>query len=214
MTIAVIDYGSGNLRSAAKALEVAAAEAGLRMAVIVTSDPVAVTAASRIVLPGQGAFADCRAGIAAIPGLDDALTEAVIERGVPFFGICVGMQLLADRGFEHGSHDGFGWIGGDCMRLSIPDASFKIPHMGWNDLAITQRQHPVLRGVETGDDVYFVHSYHLDGVAPEHLLATTEYGGTVTAMVGRNNIIGTQFHVEKSQHVGLTLLTNFCAWRP
>lgn len=214
MRIVVVDYGSGNLRSAAKALVVAAADAGTDAEVVVTADPAVVRDAARIVMPGQGAFADCLAGIRAIDGLEEALHDAVIERGVPFFGICVGMQLLADQGFEHGTHEGLGWVGGDCVALSVPNPSYKIPHMGWNDLTVTRPEHPVMRDVETGDHVYFVHSYAVTGVAKEYVLATTEYGGAVTAMVGRHNIVGSQFHVEKSQRAGLKLLANFCAWRP
>jgi glutamine amidotransferase len=214
MTIAVIDAGSGNLRSAAKALVWAAEQAGLSANVVVTAEPKDVLAATHIVLPGQGEFGQCRRGIAEIAGMEDSLAEAVIEGGRPFFGICVGMQLLADQGHENGVTQGFGWVGGQCVALHPPSPAIKIPHMGWNDLTITQGGHPVLRGVETGEHAYFVHSYWVDQVAPEHVLATSEHGQAVTAIVGRNNIVGTQFHAEKSQMTGLKLLTNFLKWRP
>ena len=212
--IAVVDCGSGNLRSAAKALERASSEAGAPARVIVTDDPKDVAAADRIVLPGQGAFADCRRGVASRPGLEEALRRAVIEEKRPFFGICVGMQLMVRLGLEHGRHEGLGWLDGACVALPPAEGALKVPHMGWNELALARPDHPVLRGLASGAHVYFVHSYHVTGVPPEQVLATTEYGIPVVAMIGRDNLVGTQFHVEKSQRAGLALLANFCAWRP
>jgi imidazole glycerol-phosphate synthase subunit HisH len=212
--IALVDSGSGNLRSAAKALERAASEVGAAARVIVTDEPRDVAAADRIVLPGQGAFADCRRGVAAKPGLEQALVRAVIEQKRPFFGICVGMQLMVRLGLEHGRHAGLGWLDGSCIALPPASGALKVPHMGWNELALTQPAHPVLRGLGSGDHVYFVHSYHVTGVPPDQVLATTDYGIPVVAMIGRDNLVGTQFHVEKSQRTGLALLANFCAWRP
>jgi glutamine amidotransferase len=214
-TVAVIDYGSGNLRSAAKAL---AAVAGASTEVVVTSEAAAVAGASRIVLPGQGAFAECMRGLSAVPGMLEVLADAVRRRGVPFLGICVGMQLLADRGLEHGAHQGFGWIGGDVMRLDElwggnPD-HLPIPQMGWNALAWNSRPHPLLEGLRQRDHVYFVHSYALRAAAPEDVIATTDYGGAVTAAVARANVAGVQFHPEKSQAVGLRILANFLRWSP
>jgi glutamine amidotransferase len=213
-TIAVVDGGSGNLRSAAKALERAASEACGGARIVVTDDPQEVSRADRIVLPGQGAFADVRAGVAARPGLEAALVRAVIDEKRPFFGICVGMQLMVALGLEHGEHQGFGWLAGSCIALPPATATRKVPHMGWNELTLTQPTHPVLRGVASGDHVYFVHSYHVTDVPEDQILATTEYGIPVTAMIGRDNLVGTQFHVEKSQATGLKLLANFCAWTP
>jgi len=212
--IALVDCGSGNLRSAAKALERASADAGAAARVLVTDDPAAVASADRIVLPGQGAFADCRRGVAAKPGLEAALVRAVIDKQRPFFGICVGMQLMVRLGLEHGRHEGLGWLDGSCIALPPAEGALKVPHMGWNELALTQAGHPVLRGLQSGDHVYFVHSYHVTGVPQDQVLATTSYGIPVVAMIGRDNLVGTQFHVEKSQHTGLTMLANFCAWRP
>jgi glutamine amidotransferase len=212
--ITVVDSGSGNLRSAAKALERAASDAGVAARIVVTDDPRQVAAADRIVLPGQGAFADVRAGVASHPGLEEALVRAVIEQKRPFFGICVGMQLMVQLGLEHGRHEGLGWIAGSCVTLPPATATRKVPHMGWNELSVKQAAHPVLRGVASGDHVYFVHSYHLTGVPAVQVMATTEYGTEIVAMIGRDNLVGTQFHVEKSQAAGLALLANFCAWRP
>ena len=212
--IAVVDCGSGNLRSAAKALERASAEAGAPARVIVTDDAKEVAAADRIVLPGQGAFADCRRGVAAKPGLEEALLRSVIERKRPFFGICVGMQLMVKLGLEHGQHAGLGWLEGSCIALPPATETRKVPHLGWNELALNQPAPPVLRGLKSGDHVYFVHSYHVTGVPQDQVLATAEYGIPVVAMIGRDNLVGTQFHVEKSQRTGLALLANFCAWRP
>ena len=182
--------------------------------VVVSSDPDAVAAADRIVLPGVGAFADCRAGLASYPGLFDAMQEAVIIRAVPFLGICVGMQMMASRGLEHGLNTpGFDWIKGEVVALTPSDPTLKIPHMGWNDLVI-DTPHPVLDGIKTGDNVYFVHSYHLAANDPSQRLAHCDYGGEVTAMVGCDNFIGTQFHPEKSQSTGLRLIGNFLRWKP
>ena len=209
MTVAIIDYGSGNLRSAAKAFErVAGAER-----IVVTADADAVAAADRIVLPGVGAFADCLAGIEALPGMRDALEEAVCVAGRPFFGICVGMQLMASRGLEHGRHDGFGWIAGEVAHLEPADAALKVPHMGWNALAL-ERSHPVFAGIEDGAHCYFVHSYAFDVADAGDRLAAVDHGGAVTAAVARDNMVGTQFHPEKSQQVGLAVIANFLAWRP
>ncbi len=209
MTVAIIDYGSGNLRSAAKAFEVAGGE----RRVIVTNDPKAVAEATQIVLPGVGAFADCRAGLFRVTGMVEALTDAVIHRGVPFMGVCVGMQLMASIGREYGDHEGLGWIEGEVVAIKPDRRDLKIPHMGWNVLTPVA-EHPVLDGLETGHYAYFVHSYHLLCKNSSDLLATTDYGGTLTAIVGRDNMIGTQFHPEKSQATGLRLIRNFLAWKP
>jgi len=209
--VALIDYGSGNLRSAEKALARAASEHVTGHEIIVTSDPDVVAKADRIVLPGVGAFADCMRGLSAVNGMTDALMQSVIKGGKPFLGICVGMQLMARVGREFGDTSGLGWIDGEVVRLEPNDPSLKIPHMGWNELHIVQ-PHPVLDGIDEGAHAYFVHSFELR--AREHILATTDYGGAVTAMVGRDNLVGTQFHPEKSQSVGLQLLANFLAWAP
>ncbi|TVR83987.1 MAG: imidazole glycerol phosphate synthase subunit HisH [Rhodospirillales bacterium] len=214
MSVAIIDYGSGNLRSAAKAFERAVAGNGLDMDVRVTADPAVVNAASHIVLPGVGAFADCRQGLEALPGMVEALERTVLHDGRPFLGICVGMQLLATTGREHGVYPGLGWIAGEVVRLTPSDPGLKIPHMGWNELVPAASDHPVLAGITPGAHAYFVHSY---GIVPESssaILATCDYGGAVTAIVGRDNIIGTQFHPEKSQAVGLRLIADFLQWRP
>lgn len=213
MSVAIIDYGSGNLRSAAKAFERAAAENGLHRQIVVTADPKVVAAAGHIVLPGVGAFGDCRAGLYGVPGMVDALQREVIERGKPFLGICVGMQLMATRGVEHGVHPGLDWIKGDVVRIEPRDAALKIPHMGWNVLQDVAR-HPVLAGIEDGAHAYFVHSYRIVPSDPAAVLATTDYGGPITAIVGRDNMVGTQFHPEKSQETGLRLIANFLRWRP
>jgi len=205
--VALIDYGSGNLRSAEKAL----ARAG--GAVVVTSKPEAIASAERIVLPGVGAFGDCMRGLSAVSGMIEALRESVLRRGVPFLGICVGMQLLASVGHEFGDHAGLGWIAGEVDRLTPSDPSLKIPHMGWNELTVT-RPHPLFAGIAPGAHAYFVHSYAMRPRDPTHVLATSDYGGIFTAAVGRDNIAGTQFHPEKSQAVGLTLLGNFLTWQP
>lgn len=215
MSVAIIDYNSGNLHSAAKAMERAALDLGAPK-VVVTSDPDVVRAADRVVLPGVGAFADCRAGLDAVPGMVEAMTEAVKEKGRPFLGICVGLQLLAERGLEHGTTDGLGWIRGEVDRIAPNDPALKIPHMGWNTLELA-REHPLLAGIPTGAGglhAYFVHSYHLKPADGIDLVATTDYGGTITAVVARDNVAGTQFHPEKSQRLGLGLLANFLKWHP
>lgn len=212
-TVAIIDYGSGNLRSAEKALERAAQESGGGQRVLVTSRAEDVAAAERIVLPGVGAFADCMQGLAKLPGMIDALSDAVIARARPFLGICVGMQLMAARGLEHGEHKGLGWIAGDVVKLTPDNAALKVPHMGWNTLRL-KRDHALLAGLRAEDHAYFLHSFHLRTASAETLLADTDYGGAVTAVVGRDNLVGTQFHPEKSQRVGLALLANFLRWRP
>ena len=214
MSVAIVDYGSGNLHSAAKAFERAARESGLITRVEVTADPAAVAAADRIVLPGVGAFADCRAGLEAVDGMVEALRDAVIGGGRPFLGICVGAQLMATRGLEHGNHDGFDWIAGEVVAIAPDDAGLKVPHMGWNDLQITVANHPVLDGLDAGAHVYFVHSYHFRPHDSACVLAEVDYGGPVIAVVGRDNLVGTQFHPEKSQAAGLHLLSNFLRWRP
>jgi glutamine amidotransferase len=213
MTTAIIDYGSGNLRSAAKAFERAAAEAGLAGAIIVTGRPEEVALAERIVLPGVGAFADCRRGLARVPGLEAALVEAVIGRGRPFLGICVGMQLMASCGREFETVEGLGWIPGEVVAIERTDPALKIPHMGWNEL-VPRAAHPVLAGLPTGTHAYFVHSYQFRPAEAADLIAETDYGGPLAAVVGRDNLIGTQFHPEKSQMAGLRLIANFLRWRP
>jgi len=214
MSVAIIDYGSGNLRSAAKAFERAVAEAGLDHKVMVTRDPYAVRLADRVVLPGVGAFADCKRGLWAIDGMADAIREHVKVAGKPFFGICVGMQLMATKGLEHGETEGFGWISGAVDKITPADPALKIPHMGWNELVLPETPHPLFDGVETGMHVYFVHSYHLKAAHPDEVLASADYGGPITAAVGRDNMIGTQFHPEKSQAAGLRLISNFLRWAP
>jgi imidazole glycerol-phosphate synthase subunit HisH len=208
----IIDYGSGNLRSAAKAFERAAAEAGLDMAIEVSGRADALAHADRIVLPGVGAFADCRRGLDAVPGLVEALQQRVIRDAVPFIGICVGMQLMAERGLEFETSRGLGWLQGDVVAIPAADG-LKIPHMGWNDIEVRTR-HPVLEGVADGDHIYFVHSYKFAASEPAQVLATVEYGGPIAALVGRDNMVGTQFHPEKSQGIGLKLIGNFLKWRP
>jgi glutamine amidotransferase len=214
--VAIIDYGSGNLHSAAKAFERAAREGGSGASIVVTASPDDVRAADRIVLPGVGAFADCKAGLDAVPGMVEALAESVRGKGRPFLGICVGAQLMAERGLEFRVTEGLGWIAGDVTAITPADPALKIPHMGWNTLSVVNR-HPLLAGIPTGPDglhAYFVHSFHLLTPDRASLVAETEYGGPVTAMVGRDNMAGTQFHPEKSQTLGLTLIANFLAWRP
>lgn len=213
METVIIDYGSGNLRSAAKAFERSAHESNLCMEIVVTSDPERVLNADRIVLPGVGAFKACKLGLSALTGMEEALVEAVIEKGRPFFGICVGMQLMATRGMEYGVTGGFNWIPGDIVNLAPSDFSLKIPHMGWNELSL-QSTHPLFDGMENGQHAYFVHSYKMHTTDPAHTLATVDYGGEVTAIIGRDNMIGTQFHPEKSQETGLNLIANFLKWKP
>ncbi|KPP92104.1 MAG: imidazole glycerol phosphate synthase glutamine amidotransferase subunit HisH [Rhodobacteraceae bacterium HLUCCA08] len=212
MATVLIDYDSGNLHSARKAFERMAAETGAGE-VIVTSLPDTVARADRIVLPGDGAFPHCRAELFGISGLAEAMIEAVDRRGVPFLGICVGMQLMAARGFEFAETPGLGWIGGEIRKIAPRDAALPVPHMGWNDLVI-DAVHPVLAGIDTGDHAYFVHSYQMEMTEPAHRLAHCDYGGDVTAIVGTGNRIGTQFHPEKSQAAGLRLIANFLTWRP
>lgn len=207
---ALVDYDSGNLHSAQKAFERMAAETGAGR-VVVTADPAVVAQADRIVLPGDGAFPACRAALQAVPGLAQAIEDAVTVHGRPFLGICVGMQMLATTGHEYEEVPGFGWIAGDIRRIDAP--GLKVPHMGWNDLVI-DRTHPVLDGIVTGDHAYFVHSYAMQVADPTDLVAHVDYGGPVTAIVARDNVIGTQFHPEKSQRAGLRLIANFLRWRP
>ena len=211
MRVAVVDHGSGNLASASRALVAVAQREGIAAEILVTSDPAEVLRADRIVLPGQGAFADCAAGVAGIAGLRDAI-EARVDGGAPYLGICVGMQLMAERGLEHGVTPGFGWVGGEIARMEAP--GLRLPQMGWNALDLHRPDHPLLHGVETGEHVYFVHSYALRGHDPADVIASAEYGGAVPAIVARGNRAGTQFHVEKSQSVGLRILANFLRWAP
>ena len=212
MKVAVVDYGSGNLASASRALAVAADRAGIAATVTITADPDIVARADRIVLPGQGAFADCARGLAAIPGLRDAIAAAT-DAGAPFLGICVGMQLMAERGLEHRITPGFGWIAGEIAEMAVPDG-LRLPQMGWNELDFVPGAHKLLDGLRPGDHAYFVHSYALTHGTPEQTVATTDYGGPVVAMVAAGNRAGTQFHVEKSQEVGLRILGNFLLWTP
>ncbi|PGH54903.1 imidazole glycerol phosphate synthase subunit HisH [Azospirillum melinis] len=211
-TVALIDYGSGNLRSAAKAIERAAGEADASYTVLVTSDADAVRRADRVVLPGVGAFADCKRGLSEVPGMLEALEEVVHRRGRPFLGICVGMQLMAERGREYGVTEGLGWIPGEVAKLEPSDPALKIPHMGWNELNI-RHPHPVLAGLPEGSHAYFVHSYQFKLADPDTLIASADYGGPFAAVVGRDNLVGTQFHPEKSQATGLALIANFLRWK-
>lgn len=216
MTTVIVDYGSGNLHSAAKAFERAARDSGQAEQIIVSNDPQQVARADRVVLPGVGAFADCKRGLDEVPGMIAALEETVRRKGRPFFGICVGMQLLADRGREYEVTEGLGWIAGEVARIAPSDASLKIPHMGWNTLD-QRKPHPVLAGIPLGPQglhAYFVHSFQLTPANDGDLVAQAEYGGPITAMVGRDNIVGTQFHPEKSQKLGLALIANFLKWTP
>ncbi|WP_102959380.1 imidazole glycerol phosphate synthase subunit HisH [Mangrovicella endophytica] len=215
-TVAIIDYGSGNLRSATKAFERAATEAGSDTRIILTDDPEVVLNADRVVLPGVGAFADCRRGLDAVEGMTEALYEAVDGRGKPFLGICVGMQLMASRGLEKTVTPGLGWIPGDVTLMTPDDPELKIPQIGWNTIE-ARREHPLLAGIPTGErglHAYFVHSYHLAAEDPADVLATADYGGPITAIVARDNKAGTQFHPEKSQTLGLALVANFLRWQP
>lgn len=216
MKLAIIDYGSGNLRSAEKSFERAAREAGISADIAVTADPDFVAKADRVVLPGVGAYADCRKGLFAVPGMVDALKQSVEQRAVPFFGICVGMQLMSTRGLEKEVSEGLNWISGDVVLMEPADANLKIPHMGWNTLE-SINPHPVLDGIALGaegEHAYFVHSYHLVPTDPAHVVTTAHHGMALTAMVARDNLIGTQFHPEKSQTLGLRLITNFLHWTP
>ncbi len=216
MGVAIVDYQSGNLHSASKAFERAAKESALTVSIEVTGDPERIRKADRVVLPGVGAFGDCYRGLASTPGLMEALQEAVIEKGKPFFGICVGMQLMADRGLEHGVHRGLGWIAGEVGPLDTGDPSLKIPHMGWNTLSFSGA-HPLIAGIPGGADgwhAYFVHSYCLYPERPDSVVAGATYGRSIAALVVRDNMAGSQFHPEKSQKLGLKLITNFLRWRP
>ena len=216
MTVAIVDYGSGNLHSAAKAFERAAHETGVGAKIVVTDDPDVVATADRVVLPGVGAFADCRRGLDAVDGMVEALDQAIKRKARPFFGICVGMQLLADRGREYEVTEGLGWIAGEVDRIAPDDPSLKIPHMGWNTLSVA-RMHPLLAGLDLGPrgrHAYFVHSYQFKPADRADLVAQADYGGAVTAIVARDNVVGTQFHPEKSQKFGLALIANFLKWTP
>ena len=216
MSVAIVDYGSGNLHSAAKAFERAAQDLSPCQRIVVTQDPAVVANADRVVLPGVGAFADCRRGLDAVDGMVAALEEAVRRKGRPFFGICVGMQLLAERGREYEVTEGLGWIPGEVDRIAPNDPSLKIPHMGWNTLDVA-RAHPLLGDLQLGArglHAYFVHSYQLKPAEPADLVAAADYGGAVTAIVARDNMVGTQFHPEKSQRLGLALIANFLKWKP
>ena len=216
MTVTIVDYGSGNLHSAVKAFERASREHGLDLPIQLSSDPEQLRTSSHIVLPGVGAFADCRRGLEEIPGMVEALHEAVLHQGRPFFGICVGMQLLATRGHEHQVTQGLGWIGGDVVALETGDHDLKIPHMGWNTLD-EKRPHHLLDGIPTGENglnAYFVHSYQFVPDSTASAIATTTYGKPFASIVGRDNIVGSQFHPEKSQKLGLALIANFLRWRP
>jgi glutamine amidotransferase len=216
LSVAIVDYGSGNLHSAAKAFERAARETGHEQPIVVTSDPETVARADRIVLPGVGAFADCRRGLDAIDGMVDALNSRVRAQGRPFLGICVGMQLMAERGREYSVTEGLGWIPGEVDRITPTDPDLKIPHMGWNTLNALQ-PHPLLDDIAVGPEglhAYFVHSFHLKAAERSDLVAEADYGGAVTAIVGRDTVVGTQFHPEKSQRLGLKLIANFLAWTP
>lgn len=212
MLTVLVDYDSGNLHSAEKAFQRMAQETGAGQ-VIVSSSPEDVARADRIVLPGDGAFPACRAALDRFTGLFEAIDEAVTTRARPFLGICVGMQMLATKGREYHDTDGFGWIGGEVVRIAPADRALKVPHMGWNDLVI-DHPHPVLAGIETGQHAYFVHSYHFRVTDPAQRLAHVDYGGDITAIVGRDTIVGTQFHPEKSQATGLRLIANFLRWKP
>ncbi|HBR68579.1 MAG TPA: imidazole glycerol phosphate synthase subunit HisH [Rhodospirillaceae bacterium] len=218
-SIVIIDYGSGNLRSAAKAFERVAREEGLDREITVSNRPEDVRRAGRVVLPGQGAFGDCMQSLCAIPGMREALEETVIKAARPYLGICVGMQLMADKGLEHGEHKGLGWIPGEVVPMKPADKALKIPHMGWNELHAPvsgdpAKTHFVLRNIDSLNNYYFVHSYMFKCKEERHILAHTDYGGPVTAIVGRDNMIGVQFHPEKSQSAGLKLIANFLQWKP
>ena len=216
MLVSIVDYGSGNLRSAQKAFERAAGDSGLDADIRLVNDPDVVLKSDRIVLPGVGAFADCRAGLDIVSGMFEAISESVVERGRPFLGICVGMQLMADRGLEKTITEGFGWISGDVVEIEPADSDLKIPQIGWNTINLEQA-HPLFDGIKTGDDglhAYFVHSYQLACKNPEEQIATTDYGGPLSALVAKDNLAGTQFHPEKSQKLGLSLIANFLKWKP
>ena len=214
MRVVIIDYGSGNLRSATKAFERAAREAGLNAEIELTDKAERVATADRIVLPGVGAYADCKRGLDAVPGMLEALVDAVEHKARPFMGICVGMQMMSSRGLEKTVTNGLGWIKGDVVEMTPSDPALKIPQIGWNTLTLN-RPHPLFDGIATGEQglhAYFVHSYHLAAEKPEDVIATTNYGGAMTAFVGRDNKVGAQFHPEKSQTLGLKLISNFLTW--
>ena len=216
MTVAIVDYGSGNLHSVAKAFERAARTSADPQKIVVTRDPDVVYRSDRVVLPGVGAFADCRKGLDALDGMVQALNETVRVKARPFFGICVGMQLMAEHGREYQVTDGLGWIAGDVVKIAPRDENLKVPHMGWNTLDIVN-EHPMLEKVPLGDKglhAYFVHSYHLAATNEANVIARSDYGGPVTAIVGRDTAIGTQFHPEKSQRFGLAFIANFLKWKP
>lgn len=214
MEVIVVDYGSGNLRSVAKALEIASLEFNGTYNISITGDASLVERADYIVLPGVGAFSDCVTGLARLDGMVDALNEAVISRGRPFLGICVGMQLMACRGTEYGEENGLGWVDGDVLPINPVGKSLKIPHMGWNNLQVVEQNHPITNKIDDGAHVYFVHSFSMQCLDKADILATTDYGGTVTAIISRDNMVGTQFHPEKSQATGLIFLKNFLMWQP
>ncbi|TCT44545.1 glutamine amidotransferase [Martelella mediterranea] len=216
MKVAIIDYGSGNLRSATKAFERAARENAIDAEIILTDNADIVAGADRIVLPGVGAYADCRAGLAAVDGMVEAIRHVAEEKARPFLGICVGMQMMSERGLEKTTSEGFGWIAGDVTQITPADPQLKIPQIGWNTLEL-KSEHPLFDGIKTGADglhAYFVHSYHLASRKPEQVIATTDYGGPVTAFVADGNKAGSQFHPEKSQSLGLKLIANFLMWTP
>ncbi|CAG1012752.1 MAG: imidazole glycerol phosphate synthase subunit HisH [Rhizobiaceae bacterium] len=216
MRVAIIDYGSGNLRSATKAFERASRESGIAAEIDLTADAERVRTADRIVLPGVGAYAACAAGLHAVEGMWEAVEEVATQKGRPFLGICVGMQLMSERGLEKTITRGFGWIAGDVKEIEPSDPTLKVPQIGWNTIEL-RRDHPLFSGIATGEDglhAYFVHSYHLAAAKPEDVLAVTDYGGPVTAAVARGNVAGTQFHPEKSQALGLALIANFLRWKP
>jgi len=214
--IAVIDYGAGNLRSVAKALEMAANDAGIAAQIVATDSPSTAAKADRIVLPGVGAYGQCATSLRSIAGMEDALSEFALEKKRPFLGICVGMQLMAKRGEEKGIHQGLGWIPGKVVKLDPLDPNLKVPHMGWSQVSLKLAgiNHPALASLEDNGEAYFVHSYHFECAKHGDLLGTCDYGGTITAIIGRDNILGTQIHPEKSQHYGLALLTAFLRWMP
>ncbi|AOF91537.1 imidazole glycerol phosphate synthase subunit HisH [Sinorhizobium sp. RAC02] len=216
MRVAIIDYGSGNLRSATKAFERAAREAGIDAEIDLTDKADRVATADRIVLPGVGAYADCRRGLDAVPGMVEALRDVVEAKARPFLGVCVGMQLMSSRGLEKTTTEGLGWIKGDVVLMTPSDPELKIPQIGWNTLDL-QRRHPLFEGIATGEaglHAYFVHSYHLAAENPDDVVATVDYGGAMTAFVASGNKAGAQFHPEKSQTLGLALITNFLRWKP
>jgi glutamine amidotransferase len=216
VTVAIIDYGAGNLRSAEKAFQYVIRQDGLRDSVTITSDPEVVAVADRVVLPGDGAFADCKRNLDAIPGMIEAIDQTIDERARPFFGICVGMQLLATRGLEHAVVPGLDRIPGEVRAIAPNDPALKVPHMGWNTM-VAGKNHPLFEGIAFGNDgwhAYFLHGYHLVAERDDDVAAVADYGGPVTAVVARDTLVGTQFHPEKSQRLGLQLIANFLKWSP